>query len=297
MFMLILQVILILVTLWFIAMGLTGKDDYGTITRKFEPNKKILLAIIPFALWIGTMCVVVVPANTVGIKYSAISGVSEDTLNEGLTIKSPIDKIYTIDTTVQERTVENISVQTKDAQWVSMNINVKYSVNSSNAFKIFKSYKTLDNLQNNLIANATQRSIEEVTTKYNVMEVLGEERNTIYTEIENSLKERLAAEGVDLKFITIKDTDAGEAIENAIAKEAVAKKEVETAMQNQEKAKIEAETKLIEAEGEAKANAVKTKALTDEVLIEMWISKWNGQMPTVSGSDSNIIDITGMLNK
>lgn len=295
MFMLIFQVILIVAILFCVFVGLT--EDDGHYDRTFKPNKKILLALIPLALWLGIMCITFVPANTVGIKYSAISGVNEDTLNEGLAFKSPLDKIYTIDTTVQERTVEKVSVQTKDAQWVSMDINVKYSVNSSNAFKIFKSYKTLENLQNNLIANATQRSIEEVTTKYNVMEVLGEERNKIYTEIENSLKERLAVEGVDLKFVTIKDTDAGEAIENVIAKEAVAKKEAETAAQNQEKARIEAETKLIEAEGEAKANAVKTKALTDEVLAEMWINKWNGQLPTVSGSDSNIIDITGILNK
>lgn len=300
---LLLQLVLLITTVGLVVLGLVSEvekeDGYGDKYKEkvIKPNKKLLLAIIPLALWVSTMCVTFVPANTVGIKYSAISGVSEDTLSEGLAFKSPIDKIYTIDTTVQERTVENVSVQTKDAQWVSMNINVKYSVNSSNAFKIFKSYKTLENLQNNLIANATQRSIEEVTTKYNVMEVLGEERNTIYTAIENSLKERLAAEGVDLKFITIKDTDAGEAIENAIAKEAVAKKEVETAMQNQEKAKIEAETKLIEAEGESKANAVKTKALTDEVLLEMWINKWNGKVPVVSGTEGSMIDISSLMGE
>ena len=290
---LLLQLVLLIATIGCLGIGIVGEDENGE--PKFKVSAKILLAIIPLALWVSTMCVTFVPANTVGIKYSAISGVSEDTLSEGLAFKSPIDKIYTIDTTVQERTVENVSVQTKDAQWVSMNINVKYSVNSSNAFKIFKSYKTLENLQNNLIANATQRSIEEVTTKYNVMEVLGEERNTIYTEIENSLKERLAAEGVDLKFITIKDTDAGEAIENAIAKEAVAKKEVETAMQNQEKAKIEADTKLIEARGEAEANAVKTKQLTNEILMEMWINKWNGKVSVVSGTDGSMIDISSLM--
>lgn len=295
--MFILRIVLLVFTVIFGILGLFKfETSYGEIDNvEFKPNPKFVLAFISLVLFVGTMCITFVPANTVGIKYSAITGVSEDTLSEGLAFKSPIDRIYTIDTTVQERTVENLSVQTKDAQWVSMNINIKYSVNSSNAFKVFKSYKNLENLQNNLIANATQRSIEEVTTRYNVIEVLGEGRNTIYTEIENNLKERLAAEGVDLKFITIKDTDAGEAIEKAIAEEAVAKKAVETAQQKQEQAKIEANTKLIEAEGEAKANAVKTKALTDEVLFEMWINKWNGQLPTVSGSDSTMVDISKLL--
>ena len=68
------------------------------------------------------------------------------------------------------------------------------------------------------------------------------------------------------------------------------------AKQNKEKAKTEAETKLIKAQGDAKANAVKTKALTDKVLLEQWISKWNGILPLVSGSEGNMIDISVQTN-
>lgn len=289
------QILLLVIVAVCIALGLIVEDEYGEIV--FKLNKKMWLVIIPLALCVGTLCITFIPANNVGIKYSAVSGVSQNTLNEGLAFKSPLDTVYLIDTTIQERTVEKVSVQTKDAQWVSMDVNVKYSVNKNNAFRVFKNYKTLENLQINLIANATQRSIEEITTQYNIMDVLGERRNVIYKDIEQKLKELLEVEGVDLKFITIKDTDAGEAIEKAIADEAVATKAVETAKQKQEQSKIEAETKLIKAEGEAKANAVKTKALTDEVLFEMWINKWDGKMPTVSGTDNAMIDISGLLGK
>ena len=294
--MLLLQGLLLFIFAILLVLGFIQFDQYWEITG-IKLNKWLAVAILPLILFIGTLCITFVPANEVGIKYSAFTGVSEDTLSEGMAFKSPVDKVYTISTTVQEKTIENLSVQTKDAQWVSTTLNVKYQVNSSNAYKVFKSYKTLDNLSANLIANAAQRSIEEVTTKYNVIEVLGESRNAMYTEIENQLKERLAIEGVDLKFVTLVDTDAGSTIENAIQQEAVAKKAVETALQNQEKAKIEAETKLIEAKGEAEANAVKTKALTEEVLLEMWINKWNGQQPIVSGSNGTMIDISSLLGK
>lgn len=287
------------------------EDRYGdkiTRVKWGTPTIKVLFALIPIVLFIGTMCITSIPANTVGIKYSAISGTSQETLSEGLAFKSPFDRVYTISTTVQEHNVENVSVQTKDAQYVTMSMNIKYSVNSSNAFKVFQNYKTLDNLQNSLIANAAQRAVEEVTTLYNVIEVLGEQRNKIYTEIENNLKSRLAVEGVDLKFITILDTDAGETIENAIQAEAVAKKAAETALQKQEQAKIDAETKLMQAEieaqtklvqaqGEAEANAIKTKQLTDEILMEMWINKWNGVLPTVSDSDGMMIDVSGLMGE
>lgn len=312
--MFILQIILLAATAGLVTFSCLNKVEkkgyYNEIITKYDftmPNvKKLLLAIVPIVLFVGTMCVTFVPANTVGIKYSAISGTSEDTLKEGMAFKSPLDRVYTISTTVQEHNVNNVSVQTRDAQYVTMSMNIKYSVNSSNAFKVFQNYKTLENLQASLIANAAQRAVEEVTTVYNVIEVLGEQRNKIYVDIENNLKERLAHEGVDLKFITITDTDAGEAIENAIQAEAIAKKAAETSLQKQEQAKIDAETKLmqaeieaqtklVEAQGEAEANAIKTNALTDKILMEMWINKWNGTVPAVSSSDGMMIDISGLM--
>ena len=291
---LLIQIILLIAFVVFLVMGLFKLDK--NMKPSFRPNKLLAVSLVSLVGWLATMCVVFIPANTVGIKWSAFTGTSTNTLNEGPALKTPFDVIYQIPTTVQERTIDGVSVQTKDAQWVSMSINVKYQVNPENTFKVFQNYETLENLNTNLIANVSQRAIEEVTTQYNIIEVLGEKRNDIYIEIENILREKLAEEAVTLKFITIKDTDAGEQIEQAIADEAVAKKEVETAEQQKQKAEIEAETKLIEAEGEAKANEVKTKQLTDEILAEMWINKWDGKLPLVSDSNGNMIDISGLLN-
>ena len=290
------QIVLALIAVAFVILGLVNYDS--TIRKvSIKPNKRLPLAIIPLVLCLASSCIVFVPANTVGIRWSAFTGTSETTLNEGIAIKTPVDKIYQIPTTVQEKNMENIAVQTLDAQWVAMNLNIKYQVDKANAYKVFKNYKTLENLDVNLIANVAQRSVEEVTTKYNVIDILGEERNNIYTEIENILRDKLAQEGVTLKFITILDTDAGEEIEAAIAKEAVAKKAVETAEQEKKKAEIDAQKKLIEAEGEAKANEVKTKQLTDEILTEMFIEKWDGKLPTVSGSDGMMFDVSSILGQ
>lgn len=290
------QLFLGLLTIVAVVVGLVNYD--ATIKKVcIKPNKKLPLSIIPLILCVVCSCIVFIPANTVGIRWSAFSGTSETTLDEGIAIKTPVDKIYQIPTTVQEKMMENVAVQTLDAQWVSMSLNIKYQVDNANAYKVFKNYKTLDNLDVNLISNVTQRSVEEVTTKYNVIDILGEQRNNIYIEIENILKDKLAQEGVTLKFITIIETDAGEEIEAAIAKEAVAKKAVETAEQEKKKAEIDAQTKLIKAEGEAKANEIKTKQLTDEILTEMFIEKWDGKLPTVSGSDGMMLDVSNILGQ
>lgn len=291
------QLILGILTVITIVFGFITFNPNQIPKVTFKPTKKLFLSIIPLTLCVACSCVVFIPANTVGIRWSAFSGTSESTLSEGIALKTPVDKIYQIPTTVQEKAMDNIAVQTLDAQWVSMSLNIKYQVDSTNAYKVFKNYKTLENLDTNLISNVTQRSVEEVTTKYNVIDILGEKRNTIYTEIESILKTKLADEGVTLKFITIIETDAGEEIEAAIAKEAVAKKAVETAEQEKKKAEIDAQTKLIQAEGEAKANEIKTKQLTDEILTEMFIEKWDGKLPTVSGNDGMMLDVSSILGQ
>lgn len=90
--------------------------------------------------------------------------------------------------------------------------------------------------------------------------------------------------------------DAGDEIEKAIKDEAVAKKEVETAEQRKQKAQKEAETKLIEAQGEAEANAAKSTQLTDQILKEKIIKKWSGDLPRVVSDGKGMFDISSLLD-
>lgn len=284
---LIISVLLLVAIIATLVITLKKEDEWGNITLQW--NKKGLLSIIPLGLLVFVQSICVIPSNTVGVKYSALHGTSKDTLKEGVHFVTPfVDKIYKIDTTVQERTDDNVSVQTKDAQWARMQVNVKYEVSKSNAFKVYKQYKTMDALKDNIIGNYAQNAMNEVCSNYNIIDLLGDKRNEIINQATDILKQDLEKEGVTLKMLTIKDLDAGKKIEKAISDEAVAKKQVETAKQKQEKARTEAETKLIEAEGEANANAVKTKALTPEVLQEQWINKWDGKLPKVTDGNTMI---------
>ena len=288
------SIILVLLAIGMVlALGIIEKEN-GINT--FKLNKRQLLAIIPLLVALGMNCITFVSANTVGVKYSAFNGTSKETLNEGLHFKTPFDKIYEIDTTVQERSVKNVMVQTNDAQFLTMNINVKYQVTNKDAFKVYKGYKTLDTLNKNIIANYAQQALSEVCTQYNIIDILGDKRNEVIQKSSELLKEKYANEGVTFKSLTVKDMDAGDEIEKAIKDEAVAKKEVETAEQKKQKAQKEAETKLIEAQGEAEANAAKSTQLTDQILKEKIIEKWNGELSKVGGSNGIMFDISSLLD-
>ena len=153
----------------------------------------------------------------------------------------------------------------------------------------------MDNLKQNIISNYAQKSIETVVTQYNVIDVLGAQKNEVYTMATKDLQQMLKSEGVELIQLTIKDMNAGDEIEKAIADEAVAKKRVETAEQNRLKAKKDAETKVINAKAEADANKILEKQMTNKILAQQWIKKWNGEVPKVSGDNKSMINIGDLI--
>ena len=282
------------------------ENEYGRRITVWAKNKRQVLALFGLIICLGGF-ITKIPANSVGIVYSPFGGTKEQTLSEGFHVKNPFDKIYKITTEVQTTTVENLTTQTKDAQFLTSALDIKYRVNTSNAHLIFKQYRTLERMSETLVTPTAQRVLELITTKYNIIDILGEERNTIYSELEKSLTNEFAKYGVEFYSISIVDMDAGDALEKAISDEAVAKKAVETAEQNllkaeteakqksvqaqaeQDAAKIEAETKIIEAEAERKANELLNQSISDEILQREWIEKWNGQMPTYYGGDAGLM--------
>lgn len=227
-------------------------------------------------------CFTTIGANTVGIMYNPFKGgIQNEVLNEGFKTKTPFDKVYKISTEVQEFTFDNITVQTNDSQWVNSIVQIQVRIDKNQAFEYFKKYggKNLKDIQN-ILSNTTQKQLESVTTQYNILEVLGEKRNEIVTKTLEELQSELLKDGILVERIILVDTDAGDTIEQAIQKEASAKKEAETAKYLKEKAELEGQAKVIEAKKEKEANELKQKTLTNEILMEKMIEKWNGILPT-----------------
>lgn len=288
-------VILLRILLIIIALVLFCVAGYDSENETFKCNKKQIIVLIPILLFILTMCIVRVPANNVGVYWSAANGTREKTLGEGIKLKAPLDKVYLIPTTVEERTIKDVTVQTKDAQSVKAEINVKFRVNKESAFEVYKRYGDLETLKKNIVSNYSQKAIEKVTAKYNVIDILGSKKNEVYKESTDELGGMFEGEGVNLVSLTIKDMNAGNKIEKAIADEAVAKKEVETAEQKKAKAQKEAETKVIKAKAEAEANKLKEKTLTKEILMQELLDKWNGELPKVTDGSSGIFNLDSLL--
>lgn len=276
------------------------EDKHGTEKLRFKLRKTTVLGLLPILL-LGFGMVATVPVNSVGIVFNQFTGVQQEVRQEGIHVKSPFEKFYIIPTEIQSKELLGLTGQTKDAQWIQMDLDIKYRVSRTKAFEVFTRFRNLENVDNTLLSPIVQRSVESVTTQYNVIDILGEKRNEAYTLIEREVAARLAESGIEFISLVLTDTDAGSAIEQAIEQEAVAKKAVETALQVKARAEIDAQTKvmqasaaaevaIIEAQAIADANMLMSNSITPEILRKMEMEariKWG--WITVSGAGGVIV--------
>ena len=267
---------------------------------RFKLRKTTVLGLLPILL-LGFGMVATVPVNSVGIVFNQFTGVQQEVRQEGIHVKSPFEKFYIIPTEIQSKELLGLTGQTKDAQWIQMDLDIKYRVSRTKAFEVFTRFRNLENVDNTLLSPIVQRSVESVTTQYNVIDILGEKRNEAYTLIEREVAARLAESGIEFISLVLTDTDAGSAIEQAIEQEAVAKKAVETALQVKARAEIDAQTKvmqasaaaevaIIEAQAIADANMLMSNSITPEILRKMEMEariKWG--WITVSGAGGVLV--------
>lgn len=237
-----------------------------------------LVALVLFGILFRVTAVKRIPVNTVGVRVSAFGGIQRKTLRTGYHFIVPfVDRVYVLPTSVQTKTMEGITTQTRDGQWLNTNIDVKYKVNKEEAMTVFGNYQSMEAVSETVVTPAVQRAIESVTGKYDIFEILGSKRTEVYEEIDKALNKRFSQDNLEFVSFTITDQDAGDEIEQAIKDESVKQKQVDSARQDQERTKIEAETKkiqaqadadaaIIQAQGQAEANAKLNNSISDQLI-------------------------------
>lgn len=231
-----------------------------------------------------------ISSGEVGIKVR-FGKVQKTQMDEGINFKIPfIEKIVKMNVRVQKLEVETES-SSKDLQTVNMKLAVNYNVLPNKATDL---YKTVGKKYEEVVLQpAIQESIKAVTSKYTAEELITN-RSDVSKKCMEALSEKVKQYGLYVDSFNITNFNFSAEFNKAIEEKQVAEQKVLTAKQELEKEKIEAEKKIVKAEAEKKANELKQQSLTDNIIKEEFINKWDGKLPTVSGGN-NILDISGML--
>ena len=173
-----------------------------------------------------------------------------------------------------------------------MSLAVNYRIDNTKATDLYKTVGT--NYREVILEPAIQESIKATTSKYTAEELITK-RSEVSAKSMEELSKKVEKYGLKVNDFNITNFSFSAEFDKAIEEKQVAEQKVLTAKQELEKEKIEAEKKIVKAEAEKKANELKERSLTDNIIKEKFIEKWDGVLPKVTGGNS-IFDMSDFLD-
>lgn len=278
-------------------------DDFNEVNFK-KGKKKIkklipAIAIVAVAAILLSFSVVIIPAGSTGVVMT-FGKVSDDVMQEGLHFKLPfVQNVAVISNKIQKQEVQANAVS-KDLQTVQSDIAVNYRVGLDSSANIYKNIG--ERYEEIVLLPAVQESMKSVSAKYTAEELITL-RAQVGEEIKSTLEEKVNEYGIVIEKFNIVNFDFSEEFNQAIEAKQVAEQNLIKTKTEQEQAIViaeaEAEKKLIaaqaeadaittKAEAQAEANKLLAESLNGTVVEYEKIQKWDGKLPTVTGSDALI---------
>lgn len=253
-----------------------------------------LLIIVGVIVALGLVftCTTTVSSGYTGVVVR-LGAVQDTVLNEGFHFKLPfITKIIKINNQVLRTDVEGESAS-KDLQTVSSVVSVNYNIDKDKSAYL---YKTVGRSYEDVVLRpAVQEVVKSVVSRYTAEELITERQN-VGAAMKDELASKVSDYGINIREINIINFAFSAEFNAAIEAKQTAQQNALKAEQDLARIKVEAQQKVEQAKGEAEANRLKNQEITDNILKQQMIEKWDGKLPTVMGNSDTMLDIDSLLN-
>ena len=282
----------------------------------------VIIALVVIVLFV---CTVRIPAGYVGVVYNMNGGISNKTLTQGFHVISPTQNVTTYSIGIEQSYLtaskdgdssgdESFEVPSNDGKGLTVDMTFTYRYDADRVADTFTRFKGQSgkDVKDSFIKPNIMSWTKEVTAKYSVIDLLGDKRATLNTELTDYLKQKFEPYGIVIESVSLINIDPDEETRSAVQKKVNAQQDLELAKieqqtanvnaekekevaitkanQEKETAQINAEAKLIEAQAQADANRLISQSLTPELIRQQMYDKWDGKLPTVqAGNDSSVI--------
>lgn len=282
----------------------------------------VIIALVVIVLFV---CTVRIPAGYVGVVYNMNGGISNKTLTQGFHVISPTQNVTTYSIGIEQSYLtaskdgdssedESFEVPSNDGKGLTVDMTFTYRYDADRVADTFTRFKGQSgkDVKDSFIKPNIMSWTKEVTAKYSVIDLLGDKRATLNSELTDYLKQKFEPYGIVIESVSLINIDPDEETRSAVQKKVNAQQDLELAKieqqtanvnaekekevaitkanQEKETAQINAEAKLIEAQAQADANRLISQSLTPELIRQQMYDKWDGKLPTVqAGNDSSVI--------
>jgi prohibitin 2 len=286
------------------------EDPRSYSTGSSALPKRLAKMIIPIV--VAVIVVSVVLASSIKIVEAGNRGVllqfgavdTSKSLPEGLHLVTPFrDDVIQVEVRTL-KTVESAASASKDLQDVRTEVALNYHVSPDNAQILFQQLGFEYSAR--VISPAIQESVKQVTARFNAEELITK-RETVKTEIEQQIKQRLAAYNVIVETISITEFKFSDQFTRAVEAKVEAEQRALQAENELRRIEIEArqaeakaigdqqaniaraeglrQANILEAQGEAEAIKIIDEQLRNNPNYLEWLKtqRWDGKLPLVIG--------------
>lgn len=266
--------------------------------KKAKHGKSIILSLVGVLLMLASATFTIIPTGFTGVK-TTFGQIDKTTLQAGFHFKIPLaQSIEEVNNKQQDITFKDKvwSVTAENTNVFMESVVVSYRINPQKSAFVFSS---VADYKNNLVSNTlTQSALKTGSVKLSTDKVVnrGLIEPMVKATLQDSLNEKYGVDTVQIVAVNIGNIDFEEAYNKALEGKQLAQKQLETQQIENQKAiekaeadkkvaltnaQAEADAKLLKAKSEAEANKLLTKELSDAILMDKYIAKWNGQVPQI----------------
>ena len=220
---------------------------------------------------------------------------------------------------------ESFSTPTADGKSLTVDLEFSYRYDPDCVTDVFIQFKGQSGkeVKDSFIKPKMIAWTQEVTAKYPVTDVFGDKRQELNEALDTYLKGKFDKYGIVIDTVNFTNISTDPETQAAIQKKVNAQQELELARIEKQTAKVQAEkdkevaqinaekekevaeinaekaridaqgkadAKMIQAEAEAKANKAIAESLSDKLLQKIKYEKWKGEVPTITGGTTPIVN-------
>jgi regulator of protease activity HflC (stomatin/prohibitin superfamily) len=265
----------------FVVWHLRYRVEEGSDARSFvnAAGPAAIVWVVILALFTVGMSITVVGSRSVGIQTSF--GKYRHTLSNGFQFTAPWSSIEEFPTRVQYLDLDSdhaVPVTFKGGGGGVIKATPRWKIEPSKAERLWKKFKTLDHVRDQLVSSSAKDSIRVVASKFTANEARsGDHLREIDQLIRADLNEALAEDGVIIDSISIKGMQLDKRSQASLDKTVAANNDIERAKAEQLRAKIDAETvKIRQQSGTLSPQGLQRYCLE---LVNNWNDDQNGPLP------------------
>ncbi|MFB6465612.1 prohibitin family protein [Cytobacillus sp. Hz8] len=250
----------------------------------------IIAIVLALAIGITAMFIQKIPNGFVGVVYSPNGGVQDKTLGQGWHLVGLFDKVTVYPVRMQTVNYRDIQVATSDGKNVTIDFAYNYSIQPDKVVEVFNKFGPVEvqEIEDSYLKTRLWDASRKGIAKYSVIDTYGEKSAEAAVKVQQLFADDIKNLGFTVDNLTLGVPKPDKSTQAAIDKRVEAAQELERKQIELKIAKAEAEKLRIEAEGQAKYNDIIKKSISNEVIQNKWIEKWDGKMPKATGSNQLI---------